>query len=54
MGKITEGYFRKKKFSFVPSWTLYQIFGFFINYLVQIGFGLCLISFEPKFSNNSC
>ena len=53
MGKINEVYFRKT-ISFATSWTLYQIFGFFINYLVQIGLGLSLISFLPKFSNISC
>ena len=39
---------------FATSWTLYQIFEFFINYFVQIGFGLGLISFESKFLNISC
>ena len=53
MGKINKEHFRETNCFFGTSWTIYQIFGFFINYLVQIGLGLCLISFGSKFSNVS-
>ena len=48
MDKINEGYFREKIF-FATSWTHYQKFGFFIKYLIQIGFGLDLISLGLNF-----
>ena len=53
VGKINEEYFRETNF-LLPSWTFYQIFGFFINYFVQIGLGIGLLGFGPKFSNISC
>ena len=53
MGKMNEGYFRETNL-FLPPHRLYQLYGFFINYFVQIGLRIGLISFGPKFSNISC
>ena len=39
VGKINEGYFRETNFIFPPHRLFGQIFGFFINYFVQIGLG---------------
>ena len=52
VGRINERHFRETNF-LLSHWTLYQIFGFFINYLLQIGLRIGLISFRPKFSNIS-
>ena len=54
VGKINEGYFRKTDFLLLSHGLFYQIFGFCINYFVQIGLGLGLKSFGHKFSNISC
>ena len=47
VGKINEGYFKEINFLLSPH-------GLFINYFVQIGLGLGLIRFFPKFSKISC